>query len=173
MLTLVQPIVQIAQVDQGIGGLAQEEMSAPVEGNMAGGIMSTVNMGEEVPAPVNFNQGGPVVAMQQGGEGRLAQLFQEQRDVYGTLLDPASTQQAFDEQKDLTKAQMLFDIANTALAFATPGERQMSPAERLASVTQETQLFDKIGARAQSLQDLKNKAGWRKTRYGSSRASSC
>ena len=157
VLTLVQPIVQIAQVDQGIGGLAQEEMSAPVEGNMAGGIMSTVNMGEEVPAPVNFNQGGPVVAMQQGGEGRLAQLFQEQRDVYGTLLDPASTQQAFDEQKDLTKAQMLFDIANTALAFATPGERQMSPAERLASVTQETQLFDKIGARAQSLQDLKTK----------------
>lgn len=157
VLTLVQPIVQIAQIDQGIGGLAQEEMSAPVEGNMAGGIMSTVNMGEEVPAPVNFNQGGPVVAMQQGGEGRLAQLFQEQRDVYGTLLDPASTQQAFDEQKDLTKAQMLFDIANTALAFATPGERQMSPAERLASVTQETQLFDKIGARAQSLQDLKTK----------------
>ena len=117
--------------------------------------MSTVNMGEEVPAPVNFNQGGPVVAMQQGGEGRLAQLFQEQRDVYGTLLDPASTQQAFDEQKDLTKAQMLFDIANTALAFATPGERQMSPAERLASVTQETQLFDKIGARAQVCRTLK------------------
>jgi len=157
VLTLVQPIVQIALVDQGIGGLAQEEMSAPVEGNMAGGIMSTVNMGEEVPAPVNFNQGGPVVAMQQGGEGRLAQLFQEQKDVYGTLLDPASTQQAFDEQKKLTQAQMLFDIANTALAFATPGERQMSPAERLASVTQETQLFDKIGARAQSLQDLKTK----------------
>ena len=119
--------------------------------------MSTVNMGEEVPAPVNFNQGGPVVAMANGGDGRLAQLFQEQKNVYGTLLDPANTQQAFDEQKDLTKAQMLFDIANTALAFATPGERQMSPAERLASVTQETQLFDKIGARAQSLQDLKTK----------------
>ena len=157
VLALVQPVMQIAQVDQGIGGLAQEEMSAPVEGNMAGGIMSTVNMGEEVPAPVNFNQGGPVVAMQQGGEGRLAKLFQEQKDVYGTLLDPASTQQAFDEQKKLTQAQMLFDIANTALAFASPGERQMSPAERLASVTQETQLFDKIGARAQGLQDLKTK----------------
>ena len=157
VLALVQPVMQIAQVDQGIGGLAQEEMSAPVEGNMAGGIMSTVNMGEEVPAPVNFNQGGPVVAMANGGDGRLAQLFQEQKNVYGTLLDPASTQQAFDEQKRLTEAQMLFDIANTALAFATPGERQMSPAERLASVTQETQLFDKIGARAQSLQDLKTK----------------
>ena len=157
VLTLVQPIVQIAQVDQGIGGLAQEEMSAPVEGNMAGGIMSTVNMGEEVPAPVNFNQGGPVVAMANGGEGRLAQLFQEQKDVYGTLLDPANTQQAFDEQKKLTQAQMLFDIANTALAFATPGERQMSAAERLADATRETQLFDKIGARAQGLQDLKTK----------------
>ena len=67
VLALVQPVMQMAQVDQGIGGLAQEEMSAPVEGNMAGGIMSTVNMGEEVPAPVNFNQGGPVVAMANGG----------------------------------------------------------------------------------------------------------
>jgi len=157
VLALVQPVIQLASVDQGIGGLAQEQMTTPVEGNMAGGIMSTVDMGEEVPAPVNFKQGGPVVAMQQGGEGRLAQLFQEQKDVYGTLLDPATTQQAFDEQKRLTRAQMLFDIANTALAFATPGERQMSPAERLAAATQETQLFDKIGARAQGLQDLKTK----------------
>jgi len=159
VLALVQPVMQIAQVDQGIGGLAQEEMSAPVEGNMAGGIMSTVNMGEEVPAPVNFNQGGLVVAMAPGGVvGRAATMQPGFRDLYASVLgDPAERQAEFDEQKRLTQAQMLFDIANTALAFATPGERQMSPAERLASVTQETQLFDKIGARSQSLQDLKTK----------------
>ena len=44
VLTLLQPVMQIAAVDQGIGGLAAEEMSAPVEGAMAEGIMSTVNM---------------------------------------------------------------------------------------------------------------------------------
>jgi hypothetical protein len=157
VLALVQPVMQIAQVDQGIGGLAQEEMSAPVEGNMAGGIMSTVNMGEEVPAPVNFNQGGPVVAMAPGGVVERATALQPGfQEMFGNILGTQEDRQAeFDEQKKLTQAQMLFDIANTALAFATPGERQMSPAERLASVTQETQLFDKIGARSQSLQDLK------------------
>ncbi len=38
------------------------------------------------------------------------------------LSDPASLQR----QKDLTQAQILFDIANTALAFAAPmeGERR-------------------------------------------------
>ena len=159
VLALVQPVMQMAQVDQGIGGLAQEEMSAPVEGNMAGGIMSTVNMGEEVPAPVNFNQGGPVVAMAPGGVVERATALQPGfQKMFGNILGTQEDRQAeFDEQKKLTQAQMLFDIANTALAFATPGEKQMSPAERLAAVTQETQLFDKIGARSQSLQDLKTK----------------
>lgn len=45
VLTLIQPIMQMAAVDQGIGGLAQDEMNAPIEGAMAEGIMSTVNMG--------------------------------------------------------------------------------------------------------------------------------
>ena len=43
---------------------------------MAGGIMSTVNMGEEVPAPVNFNQGGPVVAMARSGVVKRATTLQ-------------------------------------------------------------------------------------------------
>ena len=40
VLALVQPIVQMSLVDQGIGGLAEQEMQEPVEGAMAGGIMS-------------------------------------------------------------------------------------------------------------------------------------
>jgi hypothetical protein len=46
VLALVQPIVQIASIDQGIGGLAQEQMTESVEGPMAEGIMSTM-----APAP--------------------------------------------------------------------------------------------------------------------------
>ena len=154
VLALVQPVMQIAQVDQGIGGLAQEEMSAPVEGNMAGGIMSTVNMGEEVPAPVNFNQGGPVVAMANGGDplgGRLGQLYDQKRTLFQAA--GASPQQTFEDQKRMTQAQMLFDIAQGALAFATPGERQMSAAERLAQVAQP--VIGSIGARAGELEKFK------------------
>ncbi len=44
VLALVQPVMLMASVDQGIGGLAMEEMNAPVEGAMAEGIMSTVDM---------------------------------------------------------------------------------------------------------------------------------
>jgi len=40
VLALVQPIVQMSLVDEGIGGLAEQEMQQPVEGDMAGGIMS-------------------------------------------------------------------------------------------------------------------------------------
>jgi hypothetical protein len=40
VLALVQPVVQMSMVDQGIGGLAEQEMQQPVEGDMAGGIMS-------------------------------------------------------------------------------------------------------------------------------------
>jgi hypothetical protein len=67
VLTLLQPVMMMAAVDQGIGGLAQDEMSAPIEGAMAEGIMSTVNMGApEGPAPVNFSQGGAVQYMASG-----------------------------------------------------------------------------------------------------------
>ncbi len=149
VLALVQPVIQLASVDQGIGGLAQEEMTTPIEGNMAGGIMSTVNMGEEVPAPVNFNQGGPVVAMANGGNP----YYQEALDLRRSVLSPESQQQAFEDQKRMTKAQMLFDIAQGALAFATPGERQMSAAERLAQVAQP--VAGSIGARAGELQKFK------------------
>ena len=152
VLTLVQPIVQIAQVDQGIGGLAQEEMQAPVEGNMAGGIMSTVNMGAEVPDPVNFNRGGPVVAMANGGDP-LQQFYDKNLSLRQNILSPEGQQDSFEDQKRMTQSQMLFDIAQGALAFATPGDRQMSAAERLAQVAQP--VVGSIGARAGELQKFK------------------
>ena len=163
VLTLVQPIMQLAAVDQGIGGLAQEEMSAPIEGAMAGGIMSTVNMGEqEGPAPVNFNQGGAVQYMAPGGVavpqipgvgGRQGDIFREQQSLYQSLLNPADEAADFEEQKNLTQAQMLFDVAQGALAFASPGDRQMSGAERLAQSF--SPVLGNIGARAGELGKFK------------------
>ena len=187
VLTLVQPAIVMGAVDQGIGGLAAEEMTAPVEGAMAQGIMSTVApppepammaappaapgpmvdpamMGAGQQPPVNFNQGGvvrPVVRMQEGGDpiaqaGRLGELYAQKVPLYQSIMGDQSA--ALEEQKKMTQAQMLFDIANTALAFSGPmeGERKgLSPAERLALAAQKTQLLPTIGARAGEL--LKSK----------------
>jgi hypothetical protein len=159
VLTLVQPVMQIALVDQGIGGLAAEEMSAPVEGAMAEGIMSTVNMGgpdqaQGGPAPVNFNQGGSVAYMENGGDSRLGQIYQDKQAVYGDILGMADQEAEFTDQQQMTRAQMLFDVAQGALMFATPGETRMSPAERLAQAF--TPVLGNISARAGDLQKFKN-----------------
>ena len=174
VLALVQPVMQIAAVDQGIGELAQEQMQQPMQGPMAGGIMSTVApppppaappmMGG--PPPANFKDGGlvrrgdnqPVIKMQEGGTpdeaSALQSVYEKRLPTYMQILGDPSAQLA--DQKRLTQAQMLFDLANTGLAFAAPmqGERPgLSAAERLAMATQQSQLFDKIGARAQAQQD--------------------
>lgn len=213
VLALVQPVMQLASIDQGIGGLAQEEMTEPVEGAMAEGIMSTVApppqeaapmppAGMGGPPPVNFNQGGlvrrgdnqPVQYYEPGGEvtqffgprigispdqsallrqqidyenmakelaaakalkapevSSLSDVFGEKKELYRTIL--GDTEGDMEERKRLTQAQMLFDVANTALAFAAPmeGERSgLSPAERLAMAARSTQLPQMIGARAQA-----------------------
>lgn len=82
----------------------------------------------------------------------LQDEFKQRRETYrGILGDP-------EEQRNMTQAQMLFDIANTALAFSTAGSRPgMSPAERLAEAAVETKLFPTIGARAQAAQEQKQK----------------
>jgi hypothetical protein len=158
VLTLLQPVMMMAAVDQGIGGLAQDEMSAPIEGAMAEGIMSTVNMGApEGPAPVNFSQGGAVQYMQAGGpplpNSRVQTLFDEQRALTNSIYGATNEEEDLNEQTELTKAQMLFDIAQGALAFASPGDRPMSPAERLAQSF--TPVIGNIGARAGELGKFK------------------
>tara|TARA_R110002012_G_scaffold6795_6_gene32553 strand:+ start:2172 stop:4967 length:2796 start_codon:yes stop_codon:yes gene_type:complete len=176
VLTLLQPVMQMAAVDQGIGGLAQDQMTTPVEGPMAEGIMSTVNMEGAPPgpeqmamaapggaAPVNFRQGGAVqyfnpenknrVVQPDPLGGRLGEIYSDKQALYQSIISPEDQQTALDEQKRMTKAQMLFDIAQGALAFATPGETAMSPAERLAQVAQP--VLGNIGARAGELQKFK------------------
>ena len=155
VLTLIQPIMQIAAVDQGIGSMAPEVMETPVEGDMAGGIMSMVNMAEPEPsaegsAPVNFEQGGAVLYMQQGGvampDERQQTLFEQQRALYGQLIDPAQQAQQLEEQRNLTQAQMLFDIAQGGLALASPPTSFASSASRFAEAF--TPVVGSIGARA-------------------------
>ena len=229
VLALVQPVMQLASIDQGIGGLAQEEMTQPVEGAMAEGIMSTVApppqeaapmppAGMGGPPPVNFNQGGlvrrgdnqpvkyfanggvdfealaPIIGPRvgttpgeqellrrkidaamvpvaspnanvptQGDGSRLRELMEAQKEIYREygLGDAASRATDLEEQKRLTQAQMLFDIANTALTFAAPmeGERRgLSPAERLALAATKTQLPQTIGARAQQQLEMQKAA---------------
>lgn len=155
VLTLVQPIMQIAAVDQGIGSMAPEVMETPVEGDMAGGIMSMVNMAEPAPsaegsAPVNFERGGAVQYMQQGGvampNARQQTLFEEQQALYNQLIDPSKQTKELEEQRNLTQAQMLFDIAQGGLALASPPTSFASPAARFAEAF--TPVVGSIGARA-------------------------
>ncbi len=210
VLALVTPVVQISMLEEGIAPMAQAAMDTPVEGDMAGGIMSMTGAGNE--PPVNFNQGGevlrrgdedPVEFFTKGGIDfkslqrlmgprvdmtpedsqllakridqevaggtppfapgksptdqevqRLKDIFEGRRDVYkGILGDP-------EEQKRLTQAQILFDIANTALTFSAPmpGEKKgLSPAQRLAMAATTTKLPQTIGARAQALRQDQQK----------------
>ena len=184
VVALIQPVMLLNSMDQGIGSIAEGVMDTEMSGDMTGGIMSTVNMeppmdpamaqpmpmdpGMGMPMemgvgnepPVNFRQGGAVqhfapeieerVVQPVPEPGSLAANFAERQALYNTLIPP----QSYDEsdaqrQREMTQAQMLFDVAGTALAFATPGSTQMSPAQRLAEAATETKLFDKIGARAQ------------------------
>jgi len=166
VLTLLQPVMLMAAVDQGIGGLAAQEMSAPIEGPLAEGIMSTVNMGAPEapvqvpggPAPVNFNQGGAVQYMAPGGvalsEPRLQTLFDEQRALTSSIYGEADQEAALAEQQKMTKAQMLFDVAQGALGFAGgAGRSGASPAEQLAAAF--TPVIGNIGQRAGELGKFK------------------
>ncbi len=173
VLTLVQPVMMLANVDQGVGGLAQEEMTQPMEGPMAEGIMSTVPeppmMEADGTVPVNFKYGGEVRPVQYfAPENSRVAGANPFANLAGTELNPF-VQQAYKarqallsdpaelgRQKDLTKAQILFDIAQTALAFSAPmpGEKAgLSPAERLALAASTSKLPQTIGARAKALGD--------------------
>jgi hypothetical protein len=201
VLTLVQPVMMMAKTDQGIGGLAQGEMTEPVTGDMAAGIMSTVNMGaEEGPAPVNFRYGGAVQYFAPENENRVAgspldiyaeqvsdntelnknlasseqqfenamrqsqarpeEIFTQQQKVLSGLFNTEEekklAKQKAAERKNMTQAQMFFDLAQTGLAIAAPGPKSMSIAEKLAYATQKEELFPKIGQRAATLAEQKN-----------------
>jgi len=163
------------------GAMAQGIMSTVAPPPPAAPPMDPAMMGG--PPPVNFNQGGlvrrgdnqPVQYYEKAGEVKapsisslgvtapevkgLREVYEQKLPLYTSIAgDPTA---GLEEQKNLTQAQMLFDIAGTALAFAAPmqGERRgMSPAERLAMAATQTKLLPTIGARAQQQLDLKKAA---------------
>ena len=127
------------------------------EGAMAEGIMSTVNMGgpdqaQGGPAPVNFNQGGAVQYMNVGGaaDPRMQSLYEQQLAIFNQIDDPGERAADLEQQRDMTKAGILFDIAQGALGFAGgAGRPGATPAEQLATAFQP--VLGNIGARAGEL----------------------
>ena len=123
VLLMLQPVIIMDQasaagvpMDAGVGGLAAGAMDVPVEGPMAEGIMSTVNMdpGPEAPMegpPVNFNRGGSV---------RLAEILPGKIDEYNQFLNasPEEIKAATDAAKEAAEANILFDTAAAGLTFA-------------------------------------------------------
>jgi len=123
VLLLLQPVILMEQtspvedpIDAGVGGLAAGAMDAPVEGPMAEGIMSTVNMdpGPEAPMegpPVNFNLGGSV---------RLAEILQPRRDTYRDQMGAteAELESATEAARNTAEANILFDAAAAGLNLA-------------------------------------------------------
>ena len=160
VLALVQPVMVMASVDQGIGGLAQEEMTQPIEGEMAGGIMTMAGQPQEVgnTPPVNFKHGG-VVRLQTGGNPILSidpymkSALKAREDILGTPEQRASD---FEEQKKMTQANILFDLAQAGLIIAaTPPTKGESPAATLARAAASSEFFPKVGARSAELQKFK------------------
>ena len=187
VLALVTPVVQISMAEEGIAPMARDAMDTPVEGDMAGGIMSMTGAGNE--PPENFKLGGevrrrgdedPVQYFAPENKNRVAgitladllkgitgdqnlgapevptleQAFADKKDVYRGILGDS------EEQKRLTQAQILFDIANTALTYSAPmpGEKKgLSPAQRLAMAATTTKLAPTIAARAGKLTEDKRK----------------
>jgi hypothetical protein len=131
VLALVQPTIMMTEqgaMDSGIGELMQgltgeiemetaegapTAMGQGVGSLMMAGAPAAPEMGVGQQPVANFRQGGVVQRFQAGGEAsRLQQLYSEMLPTYQSILGDGG------EQRRLTQAQILFDIADRAGAFA-------------------------------------------------------
>ena len=163
VLALTQPTIMMTEqgaMDSGIGELMQGIAgSVDMEGPMDEGVGSLMAAGAGNTPPVNFRNGGPVevrgyqdgTEVRPGGGSRI--LTQAEKNVadyekyFAGGFDQEARAAALEEQNKMSRAQMLFDVAGTALNFA--GQTQGgSLAERLANSVTQSQLTDKIGQRA-------------------------
>ena len=180
VLALVQPIILMTEqgaMDSGVGGLMQSlvgevEMALPDGtpsdmGQGIGGLMmagaggqnaAPQAMGVGQPPVANFSQGGAVQRFQEGGEAsRLQQLYSEMLPVYQGIMGDG------EEQKRMTQAQILFDIADRAGAFAAgidprTGQRLSgSSAAQLSGALSGLggQIGERLGAQEQQSRALK------------------
>jgi hypothetical protein len=173
VLALVTPMVQISMMEEGIAPMAREAMDTPVEGDMAGGIMSMTEAGSE--PPENFKFGGevrrrgdedPVLKFSEGkGVPTITPMTDFKMDLGSEIEKLIPVFEKYmpgtdpETRRNQLQSDILFDIANTALAFSAPmanERRGMSAAERLALAAQNTQLLPKIQQRtAKSLAEEK------------------
>jgi len=177
VLALTQPAIMMTEegaVNSGIGELMQGIAGdTSMEGQMGEGVGGLMMAQAPEPAmndpmmeagntpPVNFRQGGPVEVqrLQAGGTpnpvitqaNRDASAYQ---DYFAGAMDSEARAADLEEQRRMSQAQMLFDIAQAGLQFAGTTEGG-SIAERLANAAAQTQLPQRIGERAAGMMAAK------------------
>ena len=123
VLLMLQPVIIMDQasaggdpMDAGVGGLAAGAMDVPVEGPMAEGIMSTVNMDPGPEAPME----GPPVNFSLGGNAELEKALQERSEIYRRLFGAteAELEAATEGARNTAEANILFDAAAAGLNLA-------------------------------------------------------
>ena len=121
VLTLVQPVVEMSTVDQGIGQLAQQQMQGEVSGPMAGGIMDM---------PVQkFQKAG---AVKQATSAQLPEL-PTLKEYYDETLPAIQAIYGGSDARDMARGAALFGIADRGLRLAAG----QSPAEAFAGIGQD------------------------------------
>jgi len=121
VLTLVQPVVEMSTVDQGIGQLAQDKMQDQVSGPMAGGIMDM---------PVQkFQEAGPV---KQANSFQLPEL-KTLKEYYDESLPAIQAIYGDSDARDMARGAALFGLADRGLRLAAG----QSPAEAFAGIGQD------------------------------------
>ena len=172
VLALVQPTIMMTEegaMESGIGELMKGlvgEADMSEDSAMSQGVGELMAMGAGSTPPVNFRNGGPVevrgyqdgTEVRPGGGSRIINQAEKNvsqyEDYFAGGFDQQARAAALQEQREMSQAQMLFDIAGTALNFA--GQTQGgSIAERLANAASQTQLTDKIGTRAAGMLSAK------------------
>ena len=160
VLLMLQPVIIMDQasaggdpMDAGVGGLAAGVMDVPVEGPMAEGIMSTVNMDPGPEAPME----GPPVNFSGGGSVRLAEILPGKIDQYNQFLNasPEEIKAATDAARNTAEANILFDTAAAGLTFAAGTVPGGSVMQNLAAAF--SPVLANVSARSAPVNALKDK----------------
>ena len=157
VLLMLQPVIIMDQasaagdpMDAGVGGLAAGAMDVPVEGPMAGGIMSTVNMDPGPEAPME----GPPVNFSLGGNAELEKTLQEKSEIYRRLFGAteAELEAATEDARNTAEANILFDAAAAGLNLAAGPVPGGSVAQNLAAAF--SPVMANVSARSAPIQQV-------------------
>lgn len=145
-----------APQQNGAMAMLQQESGMP-QGNFNQGLSDQ---------PLHMAGGGAIPQLKesmpyQEGPGSLEKYYNQTSPLYlKTLIDEEANKKELEADRRSAGSQTLFDIARVAAEWATPGQRNLSPAARLAEVATSQDIFGRLGERA---------AGLRETRKGHSK----